>query len=208
MDGFSRALVEDCGDRLDATGRRYLQIITESARRMGALIDDLLRYARLDRRDLRREVVALRPLVEEICGDLEREIQTAGLTTEVDLAVDHVDAEREGRREALANLIGNAVKFTRGPVGRITIRTRREGPAVVLSVADTGIGFSMEYQDKIFQIFERLHPQAEYPGTGVGLAIVRKVAERHGGRARAVSEPGRGSTFSLSLPGPDPPADA
>jgi signal transduction histidine kinase len=99
------------------------------------------------------------------------------------------------------------VKFSPEKGGLISIESRRDGDTVILSVADTGIGFDMKYHDRIFRIFERLHRQEDYPGTGVGLAIVGKVAERHGGRAWAVSEPGKGSTFYLALParrGEDP----
>jgi signal transduction histidine kinase len=200
MDGFARALEEDYPDKLDATGRRYLEVIKSSARRMGALIDDLLRYSRLERRELHREPVQLRPLLTEICAEVEEETRRRGLTVDLALEVEAVDAEREGLREALVNLVENAVKFTPNAGGRITVASRREGAAVVLSVTDSGIGFDMRYHDRIFRLFERLHTQSEYLGTGVGLGIVRKVAERHGGRAWAVSEPGRGSTFSLSLP--------
>jgi signal transduction histidine kinase len=100
----------------------------------------------------------------------------------------------------VANLVGNAAKFSRDGDGAVTIASRREGDEVLLSVTDTGIGFDMKYHDRIFGIFERLHRQEDYPGTGVGLAIVRKVAERHGGRAWAVSEAGKGSTFYVALP--------
>lgn len=200
MEGFARAVLEDYTDRLDETGRRYLGMIQTSARRMGELIDDLLRYSRLERREMRRERVPLRPLLETVCAALEVEIRARGLTVWMELAVDTVEAEREGLREALANLVENAVKFSRETGGTIRIGSRQEGDAVILSVADTGLGFDMTYHDRIFKVFERLHREEEYPGTGVGLAIVRKVAERHGGRTWAVSEPGKGSTFYLALP--------
>ncbi len=200
MDGFARALQEDYGDRLDATATRYLGLIQAATRRMAELIDDLLRYSRLERRRVTRARVLLRPLVEQICGEVAEEIRARALTVVMELAVEAVEAEREGLREALANLIGNAVKFSRDPGGTITIGSRQEGDVVVVSVADTGIGFDMKYHDRIFGIFERLHRQEDYPGTGVGLAIVAKVAERHGGRAWAASEPGKGSTFFMALP--------
>jgi signal transduction histidine kinase len=204
MDGFGRALQEDYADRLDATGHHYLEMIQGSARRMGQLIDDLLHYSRVARRELRPERVRLRPLVERVCEELEREIRARGLTVRMELATETVEAEQEGLREALANLLGNAVKFSRD-AGTITVGSRQEGSAVILSVADCGIGFDMKHHDRIFGIFERLHHQEDYPGTGVGLAIVRKVAERHGGRTWAVSEPGKGSTFYLELPSVPPP---
>jgi len=167
---------------------------------MGELIDDRLRYSRLERRPLTRKPVALPPLVEDVREELAGEIQGREVVIRMDLAAGEVEAEREGLREAVATLVGNGVKFIGGPGGTITIGSRRDGDAVVLSVSDTGIGFDMKYHDRIFQIFERLHRQEDVPGTGVGLAIVRKVAERHGGRAWAVSQPGQGSTFFVTLP--------
>jgi signal transduction histidine kinase len=201
IEGFSRALQEDYADRLDEAGRRYLTLIQSGTRRMGQLIDDLLRYARLERREMRRERAQLRPLVDSLCQELAEEIRARGLTVRLDLTVETVEGEREGLREALVNLIGNAVKFSRPDGGTITIGSQRDADGIVLlSVADTGIGFDMKYHDRIFGMFERLHRQEDYSGTGVGLAIVRKVAERHGGLAWAVSEPGKGSTFYLALP--------
>ncbi len=200
MEGFARVLEEDYGDQLDEAGRRYVGLIQASARRMGQLIDDLLKYSRLERRELKREPVPLRPLLERICQELDADIRARGLTVRLALAVETVEAERDGLREALANLLENAVKFTPPGGGTVTVASAAGDGEVVLSVADHGIGFDMKYHDRIFQIFERLHRQEEYAGTGVGLAIVRKVAERHRGRAWAVSEPGKGSTFFLALP--------
>ncbi|MBI4610386.1 MAG: MASE1 domain-containing protein [Candidatus Rokubacteria bacterium] len=200
MEGFARALVEDYAARLDATGRYYLTMMQTSARRMGELVDDLLRYSRLERREMKRERVALRPLLEGVCEKLQAEIRARGLTVRMDFAVEVVEAAPEALHSALANLVENAAKFNQGRGGAITIKSRKEGDAIILSVADTGIGFDMKYHDRIFQIFERLHREEDYPGTGVGLAIVRKVAERHGGRTWAVSELGKGSTFYLALP--------
>jgi signal transduction histidine kinase len=199
-EGFARAVLEDYGTRLDSTGRHYLEMIQTSASRMGELIDDLLRYSRLEGSDLKRERVALQPLIEEILEELEPEMQARGITVRTELAVEAVEAEREGLREVVANLVGNAVKFSRETGSAIIVESRQEDDSVILSVADTGIGFDMKYHERIFGIFERLHRQEDYPGTGVGLAIVRKVAERHGGRTWAVSEPGKGSTFYLALP--------
>lgn len=200
MEGFARAIGEDYADRLDDTGRRYLGMVQTSARRMGKLIDDLLRYSRLERRQVRRVPISLRPLLEEVSGAWEAELQARGLEVRLDLAAESVEGEREGLREALTNLLGNAVKFSREGGGTIAVHAVREGATVVLAITDQGIGFDMKYHDRIFRIFERLHREEDYPGTGVGLAIVRKVAERHGGRAWAESEPGKGSTFYLALP--------
>jgi len=200
MEGFARALDEDYADRLDDAGRRFLQMIRASAIRMGELIDDLLRYSRIERRAGERRPVLLKPLLDQLYEELAGEIRARGLTLTEDLAAPEVTAEKEGIREALANLLSNAVKFSPAQGGAISVRSYRDQDRVVIAVADGGIGFDMKYHDRIFGIFERLHAQEKYPGTGVGLAIVRKVAERHGGRAWAESEPERGSVFFLALP--------
>jgi signal transduction histidine kinase len=200
LEGFARALEEDYAERLDPTGRRYLATIRGSAQRMGQLIDDLLRYSRIERRAVERRPVPLKPLLDQLYEEIAGEVRARGLTIAEDLAVPEVPAEREGLREALANLLSNAVKFSPGQGGAIAVRSYQEGDRVVIAVADRGVGFDMKYHDKIFGIFERLHREEDYPGTGVGLAIVRKVAERHGGRAWAESEVGQGSVFFLALP--------
>jgi len=200
MEGFAQALEEDFAERLDDTGRDFLSRIRASAGRMSRLIDELLQYSRIEKRPGERGAVALAPLLDELIDELAGEIQARGIRVTVDLAAGEVIGEREGLREALANLLSNAVKFSPPKDGTIAVRAYREGDRVVLAVADRGVGFDMQYHDRIFGIFERLHRQEEYPGTGVGLAIVRKVAERHGGRAWAESEVGRGSTFFLAIP--------
>ena len=205
MEGFAQALEEDFAERLDDTGRDFLSRIRASAGRMSRLIDELLQYSRIEKRPGARGAVALAPLLDELLDELAGEIQTRGIGVTVDLAVAEVTGEREGLREALGNLLSNAVKFGPPKDGAIAVRVYRERDRVVLAVADRGVGFDMQYHDRIFGIFERLHRQEEYPGTGVGLAIVRKVAERHGGRAWAESEVGRGSTFFLAIPD-EPPA--
>jgi signal transduction histidine kinase len=193
-------LAEDYTDTLDETGRRHLARIQKAASRLGLLIDDLLRYSRIERRAAERRRVALGPLLDALCEELASEIDARGLAITRDLAVSEVAAEPEGLREALANLLTNAIKFSRDHGEAITVRSRREGGSVVITVADRGIGFDMKYHDRIFRMFERLHGQDTYPGTGVGLAIVRKVAERHGGRTRAESTLGQGSDFHIALP--------
>jgi signal transduction histidine kinase len=204
MEGFAQALEEDFAERLDDTGRDFLSRIRASAGRMSRLIDELLQYSRIEKRPGERGAVALAPLLDELLDELAGEIQARGIRVTVDLAAGEVIGEREGLREAVANLLSNAVKFSPPKDGTIAVRAYRESDRVVLAVADRGVGFDMQYHDRIFGIFERLHRQEEYPGTGVGLAIVRKVAERHGGRAWAESEVGRGSTFFLAIP--DAPA--
>ncbi|PWB46602.1 MAG: hypothetical protein C3F12_06605 [Candidatus Methylomirabilota bacterium] len=237
MEGFAKALYEDYADRLDETGRHYLDMVQGSARRMGALIDDLLRYSRVERRAMRWEPVDLERLLHELLRDRRAEIESRGVRIEVKPTVYRIAGEREGLQEALTNLLDNALKFTRKtaqPVITITAGVKREalgvrgqdtsphalpltpderhretgagtqeaggGDFVEIAVADNGVGFDPQYREKAFTIFERLHPQDEYEGTGIGLAIVRKVAERHGGHTWADSAPGQGATFYLAIP--------
>jgi signal transduction histidine kinase len=202
MEGFAQALEEDYAERLDDTGREFLSRIRGAAGRLGALIDDLLQYARIQHRPVEPRPVALKPLLDRLLADLAGELQARGLTVTEELTAPELTGERQGLQEALANLLFNAVKFSPKQGGTIAVRSYRNGDEVVVAVADHGIGFDMQYHDRIFGIFERLHRQEDYPGTGVGLAIVRKVAERHGGRAWAQSEPGRGSVFFLAIPVP------
>ena len=200
MEGFAQALEEDYGEGLDETARRYLSTIRTSATRMGELIDDLLAYSRIEHRAIERAPVRLGSLLALLLGDLQDEIESRGLTVTQDLALPEVIGEREGLREALANLLSNAVKFSPPGGAAITVRSYREDGEAVIAVADGGIGFDMKHHDRIFGIFERLHRTEEYPGTGVGLAIVRRVADRHGGRAWAQSTLGAGSTFFIAIP--------
>ncbi len=222
IDGFSRALQEDYGDRLDAEGVRYLENVRAATHRMDDLIEDLLKYSRLERRTIRQSRVDLAALCQSILEDRRPEVEARRLTVRLSMAVPQIDAEPEGLREAVANLVDNAIKFSK-PGGTISVSSAvldgvpRAGtgaeaaappgaePAaharhVVMAVQDEGIGFDMKYHDRIFEIFQRLHRAEDYEGTGVGLAIVKKVAERHGGRAWAASEPGQGSTFYLAIP--------
>jgi signal transduction histidine kinase len=202
MAGFAQALEEDYADRLDEPGRQFLSRIRAASERMADLIDDLLQYSRIQQRPIERRPVALKPLLDPMLEDQAGDIAARGLTVTLDLAVAEIMSERQGLQEALANLLSNAVKFSPAQGGTIAVRSYRDGDQVVVAVADRGVGFDMQYHDRIFGIFERLHRQEDYPGTGVGLAIVRKVAERHGGRAWAESALGQGSTFFLALPDP------
>src|SRR5258706_4629085 len=204
MAGFGKAFKEDSGKRLEELGRQFLTRIRAASERMADLIDDLLQYSRIQQRPIDGRRVPFKPLLDPMLEDLAGEIAARGRTVTLDLPVTEIMSERQGLQEALANLLSNAVKFSPPQGGTLTVRSYREGDQAVVSVADRGVGFDMQYHDRIFGIFERLHRQEEYPGTGVGLAIVRKVAERHAGRAWAESEVGRGSTFFLAIP--DAPA--
>lgn len=211
MDGFSLALLEDYGDKLDDEARDALQRIRAASQRMGRLIDELLRLSRVTRVDLSLQPVALSAMAREIADGLdqlqpERKVQwqiEPDMTVQADRALFHI---------ALQNLLENAWKFT-GKTAQAVVRvgSRAHEGGHEYFVADNGVGFDMAYADRLFGAFQRMHHESEFPGTGIGLAIVHRVFRRHGGSIRAESRPGEGATFFFSLreppvPGAAPPA--
>jgi light-regulated signal transduction histidine kinase (bacteriophytochrome) len=201
VDGYLGLLRKHLGAAIDDRARQYLDTVSGEARRMDALIQDLLAFSRMGRAELARESVELGPLVREVVGDLTPE--TAGRDVRWAIAeLPAVCGDRAMLRAAFANLLRNALKFTR-PRPRAEIEVRRE-PAdareVVVSVRDNGVGFDMAHAGKLFGAFQRLHRADEFEGTGIGLANVRRIVERHGGRAWAEGELGKGACFYLSLP--------
>jgi signal transduction histidine kinase len=200
IDGFSQALLEDCGDTLDDTGKRYLARVRGAAQRMGELIDDLLELSRVTRAELRIAHVDVTALVRSIVGDL------AGRHGErpVEVAVqDGMAVAADGRllRVALENLLGNAWKFTASSSSpRVEVVAQRRGEALEITVRDNGAGFDPSYASKLFRPFQRLHAATEFPGTGIGLATVARIVTRHGGSVRAEGEIDRGAAFSVMLP--------
>jgi signal transduction histidine kinase len=199
IDGFSHALLDDYGDRLDATGHGHLQRIRNAARRMGELIDDMLKLSRITRVEMTRGTVDLSSLAREVADDLQRR----DLDHPVEFKVDDglvVEADPRMMKIVLENLIGNAWKFTRRTDRpNVEFGMRRNGEAEFF-VRDNGAGFDMEQAGKLFQPFHRLHTEAEFPGTGIGLATISRVIDRHGGRIWAESEVGRGASFFFTLP--------
>jgi DNA-binding response OmpR family regulator len=200
IDGFSQALLEDHGDSLDAAGQGYLRRVRAAAQRMGELIDDLLQLSQVGRAPLRREQVNLSALALTVADALrkasplpERTLRVAeGLVAKGDAGL---------LRVLLDNLIGNAWKFTAAtaePV--IEVGVKLDGLSSVYFVRDNGAGFDMTYADKLFTPFQRLHSNAEFPGTGIGLATVRRVVGRHGGRVWAEGEVGKGASIFWTLP--------
>jgi len=199
IDGFSKALLDDYRDRLDETAMDHLRRIRAAAERMGRLIDDLLELARVSRTSMRHEPVDLSALAQAVASALR--------ATEPERAVEVViesgmTARGDHRllRIALENLLGNAWKFTgRTERPRIEFGVRRDDDEAVYWVRDNGAGFDMAYADRLFGTFQRLHTAAEFPGTGVGLAIVRRVVQRHGGRVWAEGAPGKGAALYFTL---------
>jgi PAS domain S-box-containing protein len=200
VDGFVDLLRKQSAEKLDERGRRYLNIIADSARQMGNLIDDLLIFSRMSRADLRRAKVASESLVHEARDALQGEIR-GRVVWKID-SLPQVEADAPMLRQVWANLIGNAVKYsrTRDPA-EIEIGCTDSGNGeFVFFVRDNGVGFDMQYVDKLFGVFQRLHRADEFEGTGIGLANVRRIISRHGGRTWADGKVDGGATFFFSLP--------
>lgn len=198
--GLSQAVLEDYSPSLDEGGRRYLALINENAVKMSDLIDDLLEFSRLGSEPLDVSEVDLGTLVRNAF----EEIRTSEPEREISIVVNPVPRVRgDGAmlRQAMVNLVSNAIKYTRQKE-RATIEfghyaQRHED---VFFIKDNGVGFDMQYVEKVFSVFSRLHPTSEFEGTGVGLALVRRIIERHGGRIWAEGAVDEGATFNFTLP--------
>jgi signal transduction histidine kinase len=199
MEGFSRILEEEFSPQLTADARHYLHRIRLAAEQMTALVDDLLQLARLGRQAVKLQAISLRPLVDEtIAACLEGEAQREIIWRRSSLPM--VEADSGLLRQVLANLISNALKFTKHKVPtEIEIGSGQEGSEVTIFVKDNGAGFDPRFADKLFGVFQRLHRQDEFEGTGIGLAIVARVIHKHGGRVWAESKPECGATFYFTL---------
>jgi signal transduction histidine kinase len=200
--GYVELLRNRSAGSLDGQSQHYMDAISEAAIRMGALADDLLAFSRMGRAELVRASVDVGALVREVIDELGPDITGRAIDWKVG-AFPPVSADRQMLRLAITNLLSNAVKFTRScPRAEIEIACTEPpgGAEVVISVRDNGVGFDMRYVDKLFKVFQRLHRPEDFEGTGIGLANVRRIVERHGGRTWAVSTPGEGATFSFSLP--------
>jgi len=209
IDGFSLALLEDHGDVLPQEGREHLQRIRAATQRMGMLIDDLLNLSRITRTSLHTETVDMSGLARAAAAELAA-VQP---DRHVDVSIqDGMTASGDARLVRLVydNLIGNAWKFTsRQPAARIEVGTANRDGIAAFFVRDNGAGFDPAYADRLFGVFQRLHAMTDFPGTGVGLAIVDRIIHRHGGRVWADGAVGRGATFYFTLapaPAGRPPA--
>ncbi len=203
VDGYAAILEEDYASAFDDEGRRYLRSVRDGAARMGQLIQDLLTFSRLSRQELIPQPVATRSLVDAAWQGVRTSAPSA---ERVALRIDELPPSNGDPRllqQVWTNLLENAVKYsskTAEPAVQISGHT--EKGETVFTVADNGAGFDMRYYDKLFQVFQRLHRDSEYPGTGVGLAIVQRIVARHGGRVWADATPGHGARFSFCLPPP------
>jgi PAS domain S-box-containing protein len=199
IDGFSQAVQEDFGPQLPEEAQRFLKTIREGAQRMGVLIDDLLTFSRLSRLPLARSAVDTNELVAALVREMNPPDSDSHAEIEVkDLPQSNADPSL--LKQVWINLLSNALKYTRHRQGaRIEIGAEGRSGATAWFVRDNGTGFDMRYVDKLFGVFQRLHRADEYEGTGVGLAIVQRVVQRHGGRVWADAAPDRGATFFFTL---------
>jgi|GEM_PF-1040231 len=201
IEGYSRLLEEDYADRLDDEGRLFIGNIRGGVARMGELIDDLLAYSRMERKSLASVAIDPETLVRQWLAERATTLAELTISTQVELPGVAVLADPDGLAMVLRNLLENAFKFsTKMESPRIEIGGRVEQDDLIVWVRDNGIGFDMKYHDRIFEIFQRLHRLEDYPGTGIGLALVKKAMQRMGGRVWAESAPGQGATFFLCLP--------
>jgi PAS domain S-box-containing protein len=200
ISGFAEMLQKNAAGKLDPAGERYLRIITEAARQAGMLVDELLAFSRMGRAELRQTRVDMRQMVEGVCRELEPE--TEGRLVRWNVApLPEVRGDPSMLRLVWRNLLTNAVKYTRPrPKAIIDVDAAERDGEVVFRVRDNGVGFDMRYADKLFGVFQRLHAVEEFEGTGIGLANVRRLVSRHGGRTWAEGAVGQGATFYFSLP--------
>ncbi|MDV6348253.1 PAS domain S-box protein [Nitrosomonas sp. Is35] len=200
VEGYSRLLEEDYSDRLDDEGRLFITNLRAGVTRMNELIDDLLAYSRMERRKLESNMLDLTALTHRVIAECGGEIAARQIEVICDLPLLMVNGDRDGLVMVLRNLLENAIKFSQHAAHpRIEFGADRDDRHVILWVRDNGIGFDMKYNQRIFEIFERLHRLEDYPGTGIGLALVKKAMQRMGGRVWAQSTPGEGATFYLEL---------
>jgi PAS domain S-box-containing protein len=200
MEGFSSALLEEYATRIDETGRNYLSRIAMAAKRMDMLIQDLLAYGRLNHLEIPLTSVPPGEVIDSVLAAQSVEIQNKHAQVEVVGPFPAVLANATILEQALGNLVGNALKFVKPETPpQIRISAEEKGGKIRLFVTDQGIGIDSNYQDRIFRVFERINVK-QYPGTGIGLAIVQKSAERMGGSTGVQSELGKGSTFWIELP--------
>jgi PAS domain S-box-containing protein len=199
IDGFSKLLVEHLGSSSDEAAQHYLESIQSSARNMAGMVDDLLNLSRVARRELNLQLTGLSSLVEEVLKDLKSEVKNREIEWKI-AGLPFVECDPMLMKQVFVNLLSNAVKFTRTrPRAIIQVeQTNVDGQSATF-VRDNGVGFSMKYSDKLFGVFQRLHRQEDFEGTGVGLATVQRIIQKHGGRIWAEAELNTGATFYFTL---------
>ncbi len=199
--GFARMMQEDYGKQLDTEANRYLKIMRENAKRMGELIDDLLNLSRLDRKEISRQPVLFNEIIQQVLSDLASDLQGRQIEFAIaDLPICQADPSL--LKQVWINLLSNAIKYTRykSPAYIQVGYELMDGEGVYF-IRDNGAGFDMQYADNLFGVFQRLHREQDFAGTGIGLAIVQRIIQRHGGRIWAEAAIDRGATFYFTLEG-------
>ena len=200
IDGFAKMLSEDYALKLDDNGKRIILNIQDSAKQMKTLIEDLLAFSRLGGQEIKKEFVPMAALVKEVFDELKHSLPDRKIDCHIQELID-TKADKDTLRLVWINLLSNAIKYTRPKdEALIEISSILDNDKIIYSVKDNGVGFDMKYIDKLFNVFQRLHSSDEFEGTGVGLANVKRIIERHGGKVWAEGKVGEGATFSFSLP--------
>jgi light-regulated signal transduction histidine kinase (bacteriophytochrome) len=206
MDGFTRILMEDYGAQLPPGALRHLERVREATLHMGHLVDDLLNLARVGRGTLSMRPTDLNELVAEVIATLQERMHGRDVDWRVD-RLSPVECDRGLMQQVFSNLLSNALKFTRHRERAvIEVGEVRVDSEPVIFVRDNGVGFDERYADKLFQVFQRLHREEEFEGTGVGLATVHRILKKHGGSIGAESAPQKGATFFFTVRRPLPPS--
>lgn len=199
VSSYVQLLEKRYGDRLDEDARKFMFFAVDGAQRMQSMVSDLLTYSRVGRREESLAPIDCGEVFETVRSQLERTIEESGAVL-TSGALPFVHGRRTQLVQLLQNLVGNAIKYRGDAPPRIHVASELNGREWVFSVQDNGMGIEPRHRDRIFRIFQRLHERDKYPGSGIGLAIAKKIAERHGGRLWVESEPGTGSTFLFSIP--------
>jgi PAS domain S-box-containing protein len=199
IDGFAKMLVEDYADKLDDEGRRIIKNISESSEQMRILIEDLLAFSRLGLQAIKKENVAMGAMVKNVFEELKKSVPERNIECKIAELPD-ARADNDTLRLVWTNLLSNAIKYTRPKEKAvIEIGSKIEADKIIYYVKDNGIGFDMKYVDKLFNVFQRLSSVEEFEGTGIGLANVKRIIERHGGNVWAEGKVNEGSAFYFSL---------
>jgi light-regulated signal transduction histidine kinase (bacteriophytochrome) len=197
--GFSKILLEDFGPKMEPDAQRFLQRIQEATQQMGRLVDDLLNLSRLGRQDINVQITGLHALVKEAIEDLHSEIGARQIEWKIG-ELPFVECDPGLMKQVFANLLSNALKYTRPKEHAIIeVGQATKDGRVEIFVRDNGVGFNMKYADKLFGVFQRLHRQEDFEGTGVGLATVLRIINKHGGQIRAEAELDKGAAFYFTL---------